>query len=116
MSLVFATNENNDIYAEGGLLVYKTGKEGVAQSVGQAVKANLNEMIYAKNEGVDYLDNVFTGSFNIVVFEAQARRQILNTLNVAKIVSFLPEVSGGVLSYSSIIKTTFGTITIEGAF
>ena len=114
MSLVFAVNENNDIYAESGLLVYKTGKEAIAQSAEQNVKVQLGELIFKTNVGVEYLNNVFAGSFNILTFEAQSRLQLKNTFQVTAVRSFDPQVVEGTLNYEAIIETIFGSTTVNG--
>jgi len=116
MSLVFASNENNDIYAVSGLLQYKTGKEAIGQSAAENVRIQLGELIFKTNVGVEYLNNVFSGSFNILTFEAQARRQLKATKDVTAIKSFTAEVKAGVLSYESTIETILGETTIGDSF
>lgn len=116
MSLVLAVNDKNDIYAASGLLQYKTGKEAVGQSAAQNVKIQLGELIFKTNVGVEYLGNVFTGSFNILTFEAQARRQLKATKDVTAIKSFTAQVALGVLSYESTLETIYGETTIGDSF
>lgn len=115
MARIFAVNANNDIFSTGGnrLAVLKD-LPAVLQQCQHAVETRRGEMVYAQSRGIDYLDNVFGGTPNLLLFEAQARAALSRIASVTSIVDFSAELSGNSLVYSATIQTTFGTGVING--
>ena len=72
-------------------------------------------MIYAANRGVNTLDSVFSGSPNLLSFEAFARRQLDRIPDVIAVEDFEAEIIGHVLTYRATIRTVFGAGQIEGS-
>lgn len=115
MSIIFATNQNNDIFATStNRLALLRGLPAVLQHCRHAVEARRGEMIYARERGIEYLTNVFDGAPNVLQFEAQVRQAIVRIPNVVSIVSFESEIIDNRLTYTIIIRTTFGTGTVDG--
>ena len=74
MTRIFQVNENNDIFTTpGGRIAISADLPAVLQQCEQAVKAQTSEMIYANNRGVNTFDSVWSGSPNLLSFEATAR-------------------------------------------
>lgn len=115
MATTFQTNENNDIFiGKDGNLAIISDIEALVQQIKEAIEVLRDEPIYDKSLGVDYENTVFKGSPNVVAFERQARDQILRIDGVIRIISFEPVVENDVLSYTSTIKTIYGTEEVDG--
>ena len=114
MTRMFSINDNNDLFAVGGALQISTGITAVLQNCERAVKALRGEMIYAANRGVDYFNDAWSGSPNVIRFEAGARAQIARVAGVVSVAEFNAEVRGNTLFYTATIQTEFGTDTING--
>lgn len=115
MGLIFAVNENNDIYIDDtGKLATKTGFPATLQHCEHAMKTLLGEMVYAASRGIDYFGIVFIGSPNLLQFEAQARTTLLRVKDVEEILSFDAELLDNALEYTVEIKTIFGQDSING--
>ncbi len=115
MTQIFAVNDNNDIFTRGGRLVLSDGQTAVLQQCEHAIKAQLNEMIYANDRGVNTFDSVWSGAPNLLSFEAFARNQIDRVPDVISIESFAAQLTNHTLTYQVTIQTTFGTGSIQGA-
>ena len=85
----------------------------IAQNCDQAMRQELGELNFDKDKGVEYLNNLFTGSPNFQRFEAQARAQILAVDGVTSINSFEYELLENTLNYSVEIYTEYGTTTFS---
>jgi hypothetical protein len=116
MGVVFAVNENNDIYATpSGILATASGEEGLVYSVGHATKAKKGEMLYAKDQGVDYDNTVFTGSVDLVKFEASVRNTINLVPEVKGTNTFEVSIDDDKVVYTATINTIYGVIEISEA-
>lgn len=87
----------------------------VKQNCDQAMRQQLGELNYDADKGIQYFDNVFTGTPNYQRFEAQARTQILNVKGVTGINSFSYSVLNNVLSYTVEIATIYGVTTVANS-
>lgn len=114
MARTLKTNENNDIHAINGRLQISTGLNAVLQTCERVVKTLIGELQFNKRKGIDYFGNIFSGSPNVLSFEASARRQIVSVSNVISVVSFESSITDNKLSYTAVIKTTFGEGRING--
>ena len=115
MTQVFTVNDDNDIFTQGGRLVLSSGEQAVLQQCEHAIKAQLNEMIYASDRGVNTFDSVWDGAPNLLSFESFARNQIDRIPDVVSIESFAAQLTDHTLTYQATIQTTFGTGSIQGA-
>ena len=107
-------NRLNDIFTVNGRLAISTDLSAVTQNCEHAIKAQLGEMIYAQERGVNTFDSVWGGSPNVVSFEASARQALTRVENVLGVEAFEARVSGDVLRYTATIRTTFGLEAING--
>lgn len=116
MSRIFEVNKNNDIFARDNnrLAVLDNGIQAVLQQCEHAIKARRGEMIYAEQRGIQYLDNIFSGSPNLLLFEAQAREAFLRIDNVISVLEFTSDIVNNTLQYETTIQTTFGVGVING--
>ncbi|AWB00256.1 hypothetical protein [Vibrio harveyi] len=124
MSKIFDVNENNDIFTVGGRLQIASGKRAVLVNCERAAKTYLGEMMYATNRGINYFSDVFSGSPNILRFEAGFRSQIKRVSGVISIDEFNAEIKslagddgsiGSELVYKATIRTEFGPGEISGS-
>ena len=90
------------------------GVDGLVFSTSQAVKAKKGEMLYAKDKGVDYDNTVFTGSVDLVKFEASARNALNGVPEVNGTNLFEVSTDGDVVSYAATVDTIYGDEEISG--
>ena len=115
MTTVFAVNANRDIFATpNGRLALRTDLDAVVQYAEHAVRAQLGEMIYAADRGVDYLNTVFASPPNLLQFEAQVRTALLRLPQVTSVTNFNITVANNTASYTITIETLFGTGVLNG--
>ncbi len=115
MTRIFQTNSNNDIFTSpGGRLALSVDRAAVLQQCQQAVQAQTQEMIYAANRGVNTFDSVWSGSPNLLSFEASARAQLDRIPDVVAVEDFTAQLDGHTISYQSTIRTVFGTGLVDG--
>ncbi len=114
MTRSLSVNSSNDIFAVGGRLQVANGINATLQTCERAIKALRGEMRYAADRGVNYFDDVFSGSPNVIRFEAGARSQISRVGGVISITRFNAAVRDNKLIYSVTIQTQFGEGAISG--
>lgn len=108
-------DDNGDRVTKNGLFVYLNNLSALAQTCEQVMKQQLNELQYDKTKGIEYFNNVFTGTPNFQLFEAQARNQILNVNGVNGVSSFIYDQVNNELSYNATIQTIYGNGEINGS-
>ncbi len=108
-------DDNGDRVTKNGLFVYLINLDAVKQTCEQAVIQQLKELQYDQTKGIEYFNNVFTGTPNFQLFEAQARNQILNVDDVIGVSSFTYEQKDNELSYNATIQTIYGNGEINGS-
>ena len=119
MKAVKVDTNRNPILKNGSFqFVYDV--DVISQNCDQAMRQQLGELNYDKDKGIEYFDNVYSGSPNFQRFEAQARAQILNVEGVVGINSFEYELSNEsdeiILNYSANISTIYGLATVDDSF
>src|SRR5579872_2417176 len=110
MTQMIATNDQNDLYLDqSGNIAIVFGIDAVQQACENAVKAILNEMIYASDSGVPYFETVWrlAGDANLAQYEAVLRETILSVSGVNGIQSMNISISNNHLSYSATINTIY---------
>jgi len=108
-------DDNGDRVTKNGFFVYLNDLSALTQTCEQVMKQQLNELQYDQTKGIEYFNNVFAGTPNFQLFEAQARNEILNVDGVNGISSFIYEQVDNELSYTATIVTIFGTGEINGS-
>ena len=114
MTRSLAINENNDIFAVNGRLQIAVDVDAVLQTCERVIQAVLGEMIYNTGLGVDYFGTAFSGSPNVLQFEASARRQLRRVPDVISVDEFTAEIRNNALVYSATIRTIHGSGSING--
>jgi hypothetical protein len=118
MAYTLATSTTtNDLYIDplsGNIATFRD-LPAVLQACEHAAKTILGEMILNADQGIPYFQTVWNGSPNLVQFEAALRAAFLAVTNVVEVVSVISSVTTpNILSYTAIIRTTFGGGTISG--
>lgn len=107
-------SQTSDLQTQNGFLVIATGRDCIAQQCSQAMRTILGEMLYAADKGIPYFQVVWTGSPNLLAFEAAARAALLAVPGVLFVNSFSARIAANELIYSVELSTTDGTVTING--
>lgn len=110
----FDVDTNNDLHAENGLLVVASGLDCISQQCTQAMKTVRGECIFAADVGLPYMETVWTGSPNLLAFDAAARAALLAVPGVLFVTAFSARINNNVLQYSAELLTTAGTVSING--
>lgn len=110
MTQTFTTDSNNDIFiGSNGNLSISSGIEGVLQACQTAAKAQLGEMILAIQSGVPNFQTIWESTRNVAQFEAYLLRTLLSVDGVRGVKELTTAVNNGILSYSAVIVTIYGT-------
>ena len=99
---------------KGGRFIWVTDIDVVLQNCDQAMRQQLGELNYSARRGVQYFGNVFENNPNYQLFEAQARKALRSVSGVVAVDDFTYNLVGESLSYTAIIKTIYGTGSING--
>lgn len=103
-----------DLVIGGNAIQVVRNIDVVLQNCDHALRQQLGELRYRQSKGVEYFDNVYSGTPNFQLFKFQAITQLENVAGVARVISFDYTVLNGVLDYSAEILTEYGTGTING--
>lgn len=115
MSFSLAVNDRNDIFlGSDGNLSTTTELAATLQACEHAARTLLAEKIYAVDEGIPNFDVVWSGTPNLVQFEAYLRRALLSVEGVTQLVDVSVTRAGNSLPYSATIQTVYGTGVISG--
>lgn len=110
--ITLGVNQNNDIFARNGRLVLAYGIDACMQSCARAVKAQVSEMPFAFDKGVDYKNFIFNGSPRWNSFISACKAQILSVKGVISIQSLQLAFKDGLIAYEAIIQTEFGNAAL----
>lgn len=110
-----SVNENNDMHAQNGLLVVAADLEATRQRCTQVMQTVRGEMIYALDQGIPFYQTVWTGSPNLLAFEAAARDALSEIPTVTGVSSFSSRISANVLTYEATINTIYGATIVNGS-
>jgi len=114
MSVLFAVNGENDIFANpNGTLAMVVDEAAVDQNVKQALKSQLGEMQYNKLEGVDYMGTIFASFPSVEAFKQSCRTNILRVDGVLSIVSFEVFKQDDIAQFETTIISAFGKQAIS---
>jgi len=111
----FSVNDQNDIYlgADGNLVIV-FNLQGTLQACEHAVTTLLGEMIYQADQGIPNFELIWVGVPNVQQYQAAVRAALLRVDGVVEIVSFIVGISDNKLNYTAIIRTIYGTGSING--
>lgn len=113
MTRIWATDANNDLVINpGGRLSILTDLQAVQQQARHVVQAQLNEMIYDRNRGIDYEATLFNGTPNLLSFESQVRDALEQLPDVVSVLEFEADRVGNNLEYTLTLQTVFGNTNV----
>jgi len=111
---------NNDIYLnQQGNISITRDLLAILEQCSQVAKTLLGECVFNTELGIPYFETVWVGVPNIAQFNASLRQSFLDVDGVIEVISLLTFQGGDGspsdrLTYSAIIRTTFGTGAING--
>jgi hypothetical protein len=106
---------DNDLYiGPDGNLAIVYDLQAVLQACEHAAKAQLGEMFLATDQGIPNFQLIWVGVPNLIQWQAALRSAWLNIPDVVDIVSLIGDQVGDILTYTAIIRTSFGTGAISG--
>jgi hypothetical protein len=115
MTQTLAVNENNDLYLSiDGNIAMVYDLTAVLQICAHVVKVRLGEVVLNTDQGLPFFETVWNGSPNLIQFEAAARATLLGVTGVVEVVSFDMSIVDSSLVYVAVIRTIYGTGTING--
>lgn len=106
-------DKNRDPILINGRIQMVYDIEVIKQNCECALRQLKGELIYFKNKGISYFDNLFTGSPNLTKFDAEARTNLLKLEGVKSITSFNYELTENGVTYELTITTKYGDLTIN---
>lgn len=105
----------NDIYLDAdGNISLSFDIQAVLQACAQAAKTILGEMVFNVNQGIPYFQTVWIGVPNIQQFTAALRAAFLTVPNVVEVISLITSQENDILTYSAIIRTSYGSGGVTG--
>lgn len=116
MTKTFAAGTNNDfLLGANGSLSILSGKAAVEQNCQTAMQAQRGEMVYNMSGGMPMRANVFD-IYNPQLFEAAGRSVLLGVQGVKSVQHFRSYISEGVLFYTAVIQTIYGSGLVSSSF
>jgi hypothetical protein len=111
---IFAVDKNNDCYVDrNGQLAINTGLAALVQTCEHAMRGLLGEMVFSTPRGLPYWETVFTSTPKLRLFEDSARRTLRGIAGVLSVDSFVCEMREGILMYQAVIRSVYGSVTIN---
>ena len=115
MSITLAVNGNNDLFVDkSGDLAQARNIEACKESAQQAAQTQLAEMQYHVDRGIPNFEVLWSGRPSVAQFEAALRRELMKVTDVLDVPELSTQLRGDRVVYSVTIKTTFGTVAING--
>ena len=103
----------NDLYLDAdGNISLSFDLQAALEACAQAAQTLLGEMVFNINQGIPYFQTVWIGVPNIQQFTAALRAAFLAVPNVVEVVSLITSQQNYNLTYSAIIRTSFGSGTL----
>lgn len=114
--LSFKADDNGDLSLHNGAnLAMVSGKEAVAQDVGQATKKLLGENPFNTSEGVDYFGTVFSPNPDYDQFRFQLVQAAMSVPDVVEVYSLEITKTGDQLYYKMEVNSKYGQITVSNS-
>lgn len=107
-------NTNNDIYLDSsGSLAFAQGINAQAAIATNKTRTLYGEVPLAAQAGIPFFDVVFN-KFDPKLFEQFLRQTLLETPGAVKVSQYEYGVKNGTLTYSAVLTTNHGEVTING--
>lgn len=114
MTMTLGTDSENDLYlGEGKNVVVLSGLGAIIAACETASKAQLGEMVLADQSGIPNFQTIWVGSPNYSLWVSYLQRTLLSIEGVLDAAVEIRTINN-VLSYTATIKTTFGSVNING--
>ncbi|MDE1480451.1 hypothetical protein [Xenorhabdus bovienii] len=113
--ITFAVDENNDLMLgdDGNLsLVREAG--AVRNLCTHYARALRGEMLHKVDKGIPYWKTTFGRDADIPMFEAAFRERMREVDGVEEVVSFQAAIDNNELHYIAVIRSTYGSFTLNG--
>lgn len=109
----------NDIYLnDDGNISLSYDLNAVLQECSQVARVLLGEMVFNTDQGIPFFQTVFSGVPNIPQYTNALRQAFLKVDGVIDVISIIAAQGGSnpsdQLTYTAIIRTIYGTGTING--
>lgn len=115
MTQTISINKNNDIFLDDlGNISFSYDLQAVLEICREVARARLGEMVFNVDLGIPFFETVWNGVPNIPQFTNALRNAFLSVPDVIEVVSLTTTQINDVLQYTAIIRTSFGTGTLNG--
>ena len=115
MTTTLASDENGDLFlGDDGNIAMLSGLPAVEQRCAEAARTRLSELVLQTDEGLPFLESVFTGSPNIATFENALRAALVAVDGVSAVTALTIGQAGAILNYAAEIDTVFGPGQVSG--
>jgi hypothetical protein len=108
------TSPTNDFLVSGRTLVLASDIDAVLLVCRHCAQAILEEMVFAKDQGMPYFETVWIGAPTTAPFEAAFRDRIMRVDGVTGIEELTAAQVGDKMQYSAVIATAYGTGVLNG--
>lgn len=116
-SLTFATDKNNDFYLdENGNIAMATGQDAIKFVCEQITRTLQGELIYHTDEGLPYVDSIWSNKASQLRFQAALRAALEDVPEVIEVNSISTELEKDVFKYEVVLRTVYGQVTIFDQF
>jgi len=116
MTSSIAINDKNDIYiGNDGNLVMSFGFDAILENCKTASQAQLGEMYFSFNSGMPNFQVTWNGEPNLQQFEAALYNTLISVSGVLGVTAISVVNTGGILSYTALIETDFGSRNINAS-
>ncbi|WP_237386232.1 hypothetical protein [Xenorhabdus sp. Sc-CR9] len=113
--ITFAVDENNDLMlGDDGNLAVVRDAHAVENLCLHYARALRGEMLHKVDKGIPYWKTTFGRHADIPMFEAAFRERIHEVAGVEEIVSFQAEIAENELYYRAVIRSIYGSFTLNG--
>lgn len=109
-----AINGQNDIYLDAtGNLALDTGKQALADIATNKTRTLYGEVPLDAQAGIPFFDVVFN-KFDTSLFKQFLFATLKEVPEVTEVLQYSYEVKNGILTYSAVLKTSEGEVTVNG--
>ncbi|EJG2207280.1 TPA: hypothetical protein OT834_003427 [Morganella morganii] len=111
----FDVNGNNDLFTgNDGNIAIVSGEPAVKNVCAQYVKALRGEMLHKQDKGIPYRKTTFGRQADLPLFESAFRERMREIPQVTAVVSFRATLNDNELNYVAVLRTEYGSITLNG--
>lgn len=113
MTLTLATDQLNDLVLDaGGNILVVSGMEAVESTARGTAQVRRGDMVLARDQGIPFETTAWAG--DVTAYTSFLRRRLLALDGVIGIVSLETSRDKDVLRYEATLRTSFGTVQVNG--